>query len=82
VGWAWGKQPHPTRRHFDVKPNGSFGNGNGLTAWKQHDRGKRMPYVWVSDNGGEPNWRGMSGGQNSRTAVMTKMMKTQSVLLW
>jgi len=40
-----------------------------------------MPYLWVSDTGGEPNWIGMGGGQNSRTAVVTKMMMTQSILL-
>ena len=40
-----------------------------------------MPNLCVSDTAGEPNWIGMSGGQNSRTAVVTKMMKTQSVLL-
>jgi hypothetical protein len=39
----------------------------------EHDRGKGMPYQWGSDTDGEPHWKGMSGGQNCRTAVVTKM---------
>jgi hypothetical protein len=40
-----------------------------------------MPLLLVSDTGGQPHWIGMSGGQNSRTAVVTKMTITQSLLL-